>query len=137
MTREVLARKLHRLRTYLDHLQPHSGKSAEELRGDPYTVERLLELLVQVAVDIVNHDLAERGVVPESYRAAFLEAGRLDLLPPELADSLAEAAGPRNILVHLYETIDYEIVADSVGSALHDFGEFLAIYSSRLDQRQP
>ena len=41
-----------------------------------------------------------------------------------LAGRLADAAGLRNVLVHLYEDIDYEIVAASVERALEDFGEF-------------
>lgn len=131
MTREVLLRKLARLRTYLEDLRPHRGRSPGELADDPYEVERLLELLVQVAVDIVTHELAEGGVVPESYRIAFLEAGRAGLIPEELAASLADAAGLRNVLVHLYEDIDYEIVAESVARALADFTRFQEVYSAR------
>jgi uncharacterized protein YutE (UPF0331/DUF86 family) len=133
VTREVLVRKLDRLRSYLDALRPHADRSPDDLAADPWAVERLLELLVQVAVDITNHELAERDIVPGSYREAFRTAGDEGLLPSELADSLAEAAGMRNILVHMYETIDYEIVADAVDQALTDFSRFLQVYGERLD----
>lgn len=132
MTRDVLARKLERLRTYLADLAPHAGKSVDEVREDSYEIERLLELLVQVAVDIVSHELAERGAVPESYRDTFIRAGEQGLLPTDLAESLADAAGLRNVLVHLYETIDYEIVTSSIDEALRDFGRFLDLYNARL-----
>jgi uncharacterized protein YutE (UPF0331/DUF86 family) len=134
VTREVLVRKLDRLRTYLGDLKPHAGKSSDEILEDPYEIERLLELLVQVSVDIVTHELAERGIVPDTYRKAFVHAGEEELLPEDLAASLAEAAGLRNILVHLYEEIDYEIVAASVTRAVEDFSRFLEVYSSRLDE---
>lgn len=137
MTRDVLARKLERLRIYLTGLAPHEGKSAEEVRADPYEVERLLELLVQVAVDIVSHELAERGRVPDSYRDAFLAAGAEGLLPEGLSERLAKAAGLRNVLVHLYNEIDYEIVAASIGRALRDFGRFLDVYAARLEEGDP
>lgn len=133
MTREVLARKLSRLRKYLSDLSPHAGRSVEVLTEDPYRVERLLELLVQVAVDIVSHELAERRIVPGSYRAAFLRAGEEGLIPADLAASLAEAAGLRNILVHLYEEIDYAIVSESVHLALVQFRRFLDVYVKRLE----
>jgi predicted nucleotidyltransferase len=55
------------------------------------------------SVDILGHDLASAGVVPESYRKTFLEAGRHGILPADLASSLADAGGMRNILVPLYE----------------------------------
>jgi uncharacterized protein YutE (UPF0331/DUF86 family) len=32
----------------------------------------------------------------------------------------------RNILVHMYETIDYAIVHQSIGPALRDFARFVA-----------
>lgn len=137
MTREVLARKLASLRRYLADLTPHAGKSAERILEDRYEVERLLELLVQVAVDIVTHELWERGVVPDSYRGAFLAAAKEGLLPDGLASRLADAAGLRNILVHLYEEIDYEIVAASVEEALRDFAVFADLYAGRLDEEPP
>jgi uncharacterized protein YutE (UPF0331/DUF86 family) len=132
MTRDVLARKLRRLDTLLHDLAPHAGKSVEAVFEKRYEIERLLELLVQVSVDLVGHDLAERGVIPDTYRAAFIEAGRHGLVPPDLADRLAAAAGLRNVLVHLYEDIDYEIVTASVNRALDDFGRVADLYRMRL-----
>ncbi|TVR51075.1 MAG: DUF86 domain-containing protein [Gemmatimonadales bacterium] len=132
MTKDVLARKLSLLERYLRDLGPHAGRSAQDILEDPYEVERLLELTVQVAVDIVTHRLAERGTVPETYRGSFLEAGRQGLLPEDLAASLADAAGLRNILVHLYEEIDYEIVAASVERALGDFARFARVFAAEL-----
>lgn len=125
MSPEVLARKLGRLERYLNDLAGHRGRSPEEVAADPYAVERLLELVVQVAVDILSHLLADRGLIPESYRATFELAGVHGLVDEALARRLARAAGLRNILVHLYEDIDYEIVAASIDAALQDFGMLL------------
>lgn len=133
MTRDVLLRKLDRLRTYAADLQPHAGKSATEIADDAYEVERLLELIVQVCVDLVTHELAERGIVPETYRDAFRRAGDEGLLPTDLAASLADAAGLRNILVHVYEQIDYEIVAASIDRAIEDAFRLIEVYQARLD----
>jgi len=38
----------------------------------------------------------------------------------------------RNILVHAYEEIDYELVALSITRALDDLGRFFELYRSRL-----
>lgn len=132
MSPDVLARKLRRLSVYLAGLKMHDGRSAEEIEADPYAVERLLELLVQISVDILSHLLAEVGVSPDSYRATFELAGKHGLLPTELTGRLARAAGLRNILVHLYEDIDYDIVANSIGPAVEDFGELLRQLQGRL-----
>ncbi len=133
MSPEVLARKLDQLRRYLEDLDSHRGRDAADLREEPYEVERLLELVVQVSVDVLAHQLAERGETPGSYRETFLLAAEEDLLPDPLARRLADAAGLRNVLVHLYEDIDYEVVAVSIGPALEDFGELLRLLERRLE----
>lgn len=133
MSPEVLARKLERLATYLADLEPHRGRTGAEIRQDPYEVERLLELLVQVAVDVLAHLLSEQGITPASYRETFEEAGAQGLIPEPLASRLSGAAGLRNVLVHLYEEIDYEIVARSIENAARDFRELLRVLEGRLD----
>lgn len=133
MSPDVLARKLERFRRYLEDLSAHRGRTAADVAADPYALERLLELVVQVSVDILSHQLAERGVSPGSYRATFVLAGRHGLVDEELAGRLSRAAGLRNILVHLYEDIDYEIVAASIDAAVKDFGALL----ERLEEELP
>lgn len=81
----------------------------------------------------MSHELAERGIVPGTYRDAFRRAGEEGLIPADLAASLADAAGLRNVLVHLYEDIDYEIVAASIGRAIRDGSRLLDVYQARLD----
>ena len=132
MSPEVLARKLVQLRRFLEALRCYEGATAEEVERDPFAVERLLELLVQVSVDLVAHDLRRRDMVADSYRDAFRKAGEHGILPGDLAGRLQEAAGLRNLLVHMYEQIDYRVVAGSIAPALEDFGEVLAVFEKRL-----
>ena len=125
MAPEVVVRKLHHLRRLLDELGKHAGSTVEEIASDPYRVERLLELLVTSAADLLAHLLAERGEHPETYRDAFRLAGEQRLLESELSHRLQAAAGMRNVLVHLYEEIDYGILHESVADALRDFPELI------------
>lgn len=121
------------MQTYLEALARHEGKSADQVRVDPYEIERLLELIVQVAVDILAHLLAESDRTPSSYRNTFELSGRVELISTPLAERLADAAGLRNVLVHLYDEIDYEIVAASIDRALNDFGQLFAELEERLE----
>ena len=41
-------------------------------------------------------------------------------------------AGLRNLLVHMYERIDYRVVAGSITHALEDFGVVLELFEKRL-----
>ena len=88
---------------------------------------------MQVAVDLVANLVVEQGSSPVSYREVFREAGRVGVIPTDLATRLADVAGLRNVLVHMYEDIDYQIVANSIGKALQDFGSLLETLSRRLD----
>jgi uncharacterized protein YutE (UPF0331/DUF86 family) len=133
---DVLARKLAKLRVFLSDLRPYEGASIPAVEADHYRVERLLQLLVEVATDILAHELANLGVVPASYRDAVRKSVAEGLLPEALGESLERAAGLRNVLVHLYEELDMEILTASVEPALNDFGEFLELFQARLEEME-
>lgn len=61
-------------------------------------------------------------------------AGDRGLIPEDLASGLALSAGLRNVLVHAYEEIDYEIVASSVSRALIDVRRFADILTAGLEE---
>lgn len=133
MPPEVLLRKLTYLRQLLIDLAPFEGATLAKVQAEHYKLERLFELLVITASDILFHELAELGLSPDSYRHAFNLAAEQGLLPPDLAGRLQLAAGMRNVIVHLYQDIDYAILQDSISPALQDFGQFVALFEARLD----
>ena len=134
MTAEVLLRKLVYLRQLLRDLEMYRSASLSEVAAEHYKLERLFELLVVAASDVLNHLLAEQGIVADSYRAAFRLAGEQGMIPVELADRMQDAASMRNVLVHLYDEIDYAILHASIVPALTDFAEFVAAMESRLGE---
>jgi len=134
LARDVMLRKLTFLHKLLSDLAPLCGSNMAQVMAEHYKLERLLELLVMTASDLLFHLLAEQGVNPDSYRAAFRQAGELGLLPIDLASRLQAAAGMRNILVHQYEDVDYIILHDSIEPALHDFAQFAALLTTRFEQ---
>ena len=127
MSPEVVERKLALIAGYLRDLQPYEGASFEVFMQRHYEVERLLELLLIAASDIVFHLISGKKdePVPSSYRAAFLRAGQAGMLSKELSGNLARAAGLRNILVHEYAEIDYALLHQSIPSAIRDFTAFI------------
>lgn len=135
MAPDVLLRKLTYLRQLLSDLTPFKGATLATVQVEHYKVERLFELLVMTASDILFHVLAERDLAPDSYRGAFKMAAEQGILPEELAERLQAAAGMRNVLVHLYEEIDYTILRDSIEPALRDFGQFVAIFEATIDKK--
>lgn len=100
-------------------------------------MERLFELLVMAASDLLFHVLADYDLTPDSYRHAFRLAAERDLIPIDLAERLQDAAGMRNVIAHLYQQIDYAILHASIGPALRDFKQFVVLFEDRLDQITP
>jgi uncharacterized protein YutE (UPF0331/DUF86 family) len=133
---DVLLRKLAYLRQLLRDLTPYRGATLEQVEAEHYKLERLFELLATAAGDLLFHLLAQRGVTPGSYREAFKAGADEGLIPAELAEKLQSAAGMRNVLAHLYETIDYAILRDSIEPALRDFGQLVAIFAAGLDEEE-
>jgi uncharacterized protein YutE (UPF0331/DUF86 family) len=123
---EVVSRKLSRMSQYVAELMPYRDCAYESFLSEHYKIERLIELLVMAASDIVVHLLDREGEpAPVSYRAAFLRAGEKQLLSAEISRSLALGAGLRNILVHEYEEIDYRLLHRSLPRILDDMAAFI------------
>ncbi len=130
MAPDVFLRKLTYLRQLLADLEPYRQVTLAEVEAEHYKLERLIELLVMTASDLLRHLLAGRGLTPVTYRDTFYQAGKQGIIPPDLAERLQKAAGIRNILVHLYESIDLEILYASLAPAYEDLTHFVEILES-------
>ncbi|NOY54218.1 MAG: DUF86 domain-containing protein [Deltaproteobacteria bacterium] len=127
--RDLVLRKIESLKRYLDELSTFRTLTFEEYKGkisNYRSVERLIQLLVEVASDINAHLLARmRGIAVEDYRSSFLRMGETGLLDPALAQDLSRATGMRNRLVHDYEKIDDRTVFNTIPLALAGFKEYI------------
>lgn len=127
--RDLVLRKIESLKKYLDELETFQALTFEEYRGkisNYRSVERLIQLLVEVASDINAHLLARmQNVAVEDYRSSFLLMGEKGLLNPTLAQDLSKATGMRNRLVHDYEKIDDQAVFHAIPLALSGFKEYI------------
>ena len=134
MAPEVVLRKLAGLKRLLADLEPFAGRTLSEVVAEHYQVERILELLATAGADLLQHLLAERGIVADSYRDVFRRAAAEGWLEPALAERLEEAAVMRNVLVHLYDEIDYGILHASIPTALADFAALVAALAPFADE---
>lgn len=126
-TDEVIERKLAMLRQFVADLTPYQASSIAERRRDHYAIERLLQLLCESAADIGLQLLRRRGHrLAASYREVFIELRERADLPEALADSLVDACAMRNLLTHLYDTVDLDRVAEAVDPALALYQRYLA-----------
>jgi uncharacterized protein YutE (UPF0331/DUF86 family) len=109
-----IERRLDELSERLTRLKPLANRDRSEFDQDPYLrdiVERNLEVASQCVIDICHRLISlEKGRKPGDYYEAILLMGELNILPSEFARHLAPIAGFRNILVHQYISVNWDIV---------------------------
>lgn len=136
----LVRRKLMKLDGYLAELKHLSRYTFEDYCSDFRTkraVERLLQLLSDVATDINMHIIVdERFPPPPDSFQSFVTLARLEVFPEEFAYQIAPATGERNILVHEYEQIDDRVVYDSISEALELFSRYAGYVQAFLNRRE-
>ncbi len=110
-----LVERLAELRKHLHHLRalrPRIG-GADSLRRDLSLHNDVLFSLfmtAQLVIDIAGELCARRGIRFESYVEAVRGLTDVPGFPAELVDDLVKLPGFRNVLVHEYVALDYELV---------------------------
>lgn len=113
------------LTTYVEYLNNKIQRDLSRL---------YLQIVYQAAIDINQHILTEVfGLKIQKYSETFVLMGIYGVLDSELSNILKESAKMRNVLVHLYDKIDYSVLFDSVGETLADYPIYIEQISSYLE----
>src|SRR4030042_4507224 len=92
---------LNKVVTYLNSRKDISKEDLEENYELKSAIERNFQLAIEAILDIGEIIIASEGLErPENYRDVILLLGKNNILPPEFAQTLSQAAGFRKILVH-------------------------------------
>jgi uncharacterized protein YutE (UPF0331/DUF86 family) len=87
-------------------------------------VERALQVSIQACIDVAVHLVAAGGLgPPEDYADPFERLATGAQLDRSLADRMKAAVAQRNLLVHLYLSIDHERIWEKLDEA-PDLSEF-------------
>ncbi|MFZ5945134.1 MAG: type VII toxin-antitoxin system HepT family RNase toxin [Bacillota bacterium] len=135
---DVVERKLKQLDQYLKQLAKYQSVTLNEIEGNmekAWIIERGLQLSIQVILDIGNHILADEGIAVEEYTDIFVKLADLGIIPREFTERVKGMAGFRNILVHEYGTIDFQIVVDVMNNNLEDFRIFAGYVVEYIDSQ--
>lgn len=77
--------------------------------------ERNLQIAAQCCIDIGNHIISvKRTSFPESYSDIFVKLHDIGVIDKKTSQKMSKIAGFRNILVHDYLKVNYEIVYDNL-----------------------
>lgn len=137
----LIEQKIEALRHAVTRVRQRCPATAAALRGDADTqdiVSLNLTRAVQLAVDIATHVITRSGLPPpHTMGQSFERLQELGCIDADLCLRLRRAVGFRNIAVHSYESIDWDIVHALCTQRLDDFGTFAAAVADWLKQNPP
>lgn len=131
LNKNFVRRKIDFIQNDLVKLADFSSLSFDEIASDPVkqaAVERFLERIINRAIDINQHFLAECSELniepPVDYRDTFLRLGNMKIVPEDFSLQIAKSVGTRNILAHEYDKIDQAKVYASIADCLRDYNKY-------------
>lgn len=128
--------RLKKMLEYVNFLEGYKGVSADELKNDikkRSIVERNLHLASEVVIDVANLLNSEYRLPPAfDNKESILTLGEAGILEKEYAKDLSGLAPFRNVLVHDYLEVDYEVVVNVLNNKLDDFYKFAKIIADFL-----
>ena len=123
----VLISKLAIIEEYLKKLQGYFPVSLEQFSsgwGLQKIVERSLQVMIEVMIDIAERIVAQKGILPQKTAADKLKKLR-ELSIIQNDEAYTKLVRFRNLVVHQYDSIDMGILYSIVQNNLKDFRTFI------------
>lgn len=121
--------RIENLKDYISILESLQNVNLSELQNDPIkkgALERYLQLAIEACVDIAEILISDQRLrTPQTAREAIEILGERGILDEGFSGKFSKAVGFRNILIHDYVKIDYEIVLKNLKNNLSDFHRFI------------
>lgn len=137
MDRLIVERKLDSLRRCLVRIAGKCPPTVAQLEADLDLQDVLvlnLSRAVQLCVDMAVHMLSEVPLPPPGTMGeAFDRLAQAHLLEADLALRMKKAVGFRNIAVHAYDAINWNIVFAIATRHLGDFDDFARAVVSQME----
>lgn len=135
MDRQVIDQKLESLRRCVSRLETRCPDDPVSLASDldaQDIVSLNLTRAVQLCVDIGAHWIIDKAdlIAPRTMGQTFEALAQSGKITPELAEHLRKAVGFRNIVVHNYETVNWDMVHYICKNRLDDFRQFAKVFIS-------
>lgn len=138
MDRLIVERKLDSLRRCLVRIAAKRPRSVEVLEQDVDLQDILvlnLSRAMQICVGLASHLLAGMELPPPNTMGeAFDRLAQAGIIDTDLASWMKKAVGFRDVAVHGYDAINWEIVFDITTQGLRDIENFAKIVATRSER---
>lgn len=90
------------------------------------TVERIIEVIINDAIDINQHIIIKSGLgqLPFDFRESFLLLSKVKVYSEDFAKEISNSVGLRNILVHQYRKLDEKIFYESIKDSISQYTKY-------------
>ena len=131
VNKKFVKQKIELIQKELVNLEKMSKFSFQEIVSDfkkQATIERLLERIINRAIDINQHLIAELSTgemeSPKDYTETFLRLADLEICPKEFIENISKSVSTRNVLTHDYDDVDYSKIYSSIIDCLKDYHQY-------------
>jgi uncharacterized protein YutE (UPF0331/DUF86 family) len=126
---EIAVDKLIKMQEYIEQLKKIKPDSYSEYKNNlvtKYAIERIIQLIIDLAIDINNILLAYLKKPPAAdYFNSFIQLAECHLLDQSFALKIAPSTGMRNRLVHEYEKINDEIIYNNLNNVIEMYSKYV------------
>jgi len=132
----IVTAKFAYMKQYLQDLIRFRDISLEDyLNSDNhYVVERLLQLIADVQTDVNRHLIKGLGgSQPKENAETPIVVSSLGVIEIGLAKKMSASIGLRNVIVHLYDEINPEIVYGAIAKTIADYAKYQRQILNYLD----
>lgn len=132
----TIVERLAEVKQHLEHLRDVQERvaSARDLEDDMSLHNDVLFSLLmvsQLVIDVSGELCSEAGLPFEDYTSAVRSLSKIEGFTPELVDELSRLPGFRNVLLHDYIELDYDLVLRAI-THLDPVEEFVRVVSRRV-----
>ncbi len=111
------------MKIYLKEEKNASGMSTETR----YALERVFHLAVEKMLEVNNYFIRVLNAKPvDDLQSTFISMGDLGILPQDFARKISPITGVRNILVHQYEKLDFDLFLRNLRENIGDFETYFS-----------
>ena len=129
-TREIIEDKIAFVESQIHKARERYGNiGLAQLKEEPSTqdaLERVLYVVCQAAIDLAEAVIAYKGFrKPTVMKEAFEILAEQKIISQTLSEELMKMVGFRNVLAHVYEGVDIQILHDVLQNKLSNVQDFL------------
>lgn len=132
----IIENKISQIKKYQKIIKRLSKFSKKEIENNELvrgSVERYLHLICQSSIDLANIVISyRRERKPIDQRDYFMVLVEEKIINNTMADIMIKLVGFRNVLVHEYTKVDYNIVYDVLNNGVKDIDKFVKIIERKI-----